>query len=181
MDLKRLMFGEFNLKRFLVSIVMIYGIISLFVFFYAEKLIFPYDLSSYDKSLSGLKIIKSTDNTDLATRYWPVNNDDYLVLYFHGNYLDIGNLDEVAKLLNGQGYSMLAMDYRGYGLSKGQATESNVYTDAQVVYNMAIKMGYVADKIIILGRSIGTGVATELAVKNPSKALILISPFVSNI
>ncbi|MCF6288353.1 MAG: alpha/beta hydrolase [Proteobacteria bacterium] len=147
--------------------------------FYAKKLIFPYQQSSYSANISGLLFVKATDGTKIATRFWKASDEKALILYFHGNYMDIGHLDEIAIKLNHHNYSVLAMDYRGYGLSEGKVNESNSYSDAQSVYAYAIKQGYKSENIIILGRSIGAGIATELAVNNSVKALVLISPFTS--
>lgn len=179
MDLKRLIIGKFSWRRLLSSIVIVYVIINLFVYYYSEQLIFPYNQSSYNNKLSGLKIIKTQDGNNLATRFWQAKDEKYLVLYFHGNYLDLGNLDEIAEKFNKKGYSILAMDYRGYGLSQGYAAEETSYLDSQLLYKEAINMGYTSKNIIILGRSIGSGVATELASKNKAKILVLVSPFVT--
>ncbi len=179
MSIKRIIFGTFSLKRLIGSMVLIYVSISVFVYLYAEQLIFPYHQTSYDRHLRGLDFIQTSDGLDIATRLWPVENAKALVLYFHGNYEDLGHLDDVARQFNGSGFSVLAMDYRGYGLSHGSATEQGVNNDAQLLYQKAIELGYEAHNIIIVGRSIGTGVATELATHNDAKALVLISPFVS--
>jgi fermentation-respiration switch protein FrsA (DUF1100 family) len=141
--------------------------------------VFPYDKSSYDGTLHGLKIIKSDNGNDLAIRYLPIKTHKKVALYFHGNYLDIGNLDEIAIQFNQQGYSFLSMDYQGYGLSQGRAREKNTYADSQLLYQQAILMGYKPENIIIVGRSIGTGVATELVVNHKARALVLMSPLTS--
>lgn len=179
MNWKKVLIGKLSFKRLIRSIVVLYCLANIMVYFYAEKLIFPYDQSSYNRTLSGLQLLKSKDNTDIAIRHWQANKEKNLVLYFHGNYLDIGHLDEIAVEFNSRGYSVLAMDYRGYGLSQGKAKETNTYQDSQVVYDYALSLGHKPENIIILGRSVGTGIATELAVNNLSKALILISPYTS--
>lgn len=179
MNWKKIIIGELSFKRAISSIVILYCFINVFAYVYSEKLIFPYNESSYDKSLTGLKLLKSAEDTNIATRIWKAQDEKYLILYFHGNNLDIGHLDKIADEFNSKGYSVLAMDYRGYGLSQGQVSEVNAYQDSQIVYQYALSLGYKPEEIIILGRSVGSGVATELAVKNPTKALILISPFTS--
>ena len=179
MNWKKILLGTFSIKRIVVSILLIYILATIFAHFYAQKLIFPYHQSSYDEKVSGLKFLKADDGTRIATRFWKAENEKALILYFHGNYMDMGHLDDIADFLNTKGYSVLAMDYRGYGLSEGEVKESNAYTDAQVVYDYALKSGYDSGDIVILGRSVGTGVATNLAVNNKAKTLVLISPFLS--
>ncbi len=113
MHWKKALIGKLSFKRLIRSIVIIYCLANIMAYFYAEKLIFPYDQSSYTKKISGLQLLKSNDNTDIAIRHWQAIDEKHLVLYFHGNYLDIGHLDEIAAEFNSRGYSVLAMDYRG--------------------------------------------------------------------
>ncbi len=141
MNYKKLLFGTLNWKRFFISIVGTFVFISVFVHVYAEKLIFPYNQSSYDKSISGLKMLKASDDIYIATRYWQAKNEKTLLVYFHGNYMDIGHMDNVAELLNQHRFSVLAMDYRGYGQSQGHPNEKNTYSDAQMVYKYAQELG----------------------------------------
>lgn len=167
------------LKNVVFLILVLYLIINLLIHIYIDKLIFPYKGSSYNQQLSGLSFFESADNLKVAKRYWKIANDKGLVLYFHGNFVDVGHLDPVAELINDVGFSFLAMDYRGYGMSQGEANTDDINSDAQLLYRHAIGSGYEPQNIIIIGRSVGTGVATNLASKNPSRALILVSPYTS--
>jgi alpha-beta hydrolase superfamily lysophospholipase len=171
--------GVSSWKRVFVSSFAIYIIMNIFIHFISDSMMFPYNQSSYNLNTPGLNFLTTEDSKKIDTRLWKAKDEKNLVLYFHGNYLDLGHLDEVAEDLNKQGYSVLAMDYRGYGLSDGRASEKNTYFDSELLYEYAQKLGYSAERIIIFGRSIGTGVATNLAANYKSKALILISPFVS--
>jgi len=179
MNYKKLLIGKLSWKRLFISTITIFLLITAFAHVYAEKLIFPYNQSSYDETIVGLKFLQAEDGVSIATRFWQVRDEKAVVIYFHGNYMDIGHLDDVAELLNQQHYSVLAMDYRGYGLSQGQPQEENTYQDAQLVYDYAQDLGYKPENTLILGHSVGSGVATDLALKNQTKALILISPFSS--
>lgn len=179
MKINKMIFGTFSWKRLFTSLILIYVIMNIFIHYVSDGMMFPYNQTSYDQRLENLKFIKTNDGLQIATKFWKANNEISLILYFHGNYLDLGHLNETAKNFNGYGYSVLAMDYRGYGLSQGTVTENNAYQDSQLLYDLALSMGYKDDQLLILGRSIGTGVATELALNNNSKALILVSPFVS--
>jgi len=168
-----------NWKRLISSTIIIYCILTIYVYVISDRLMFPYDQSSYDSQLKGLSLLITKDKKKIAVKFWKSNNEKNLILYFHGNYLDLGDLDIIAEKFNEQGYSFLTMDYRGYGLSEGKVSEKNAYQDSQLLFDYAIKLGYLHKNIIIMGRSIGTGLATELALNNKSKALVLISPFVS--
>ena len=68
------------------------------------------------------------------------------------------------------------MDYRGYGKSTGKISEQGLFHDARAIYDI-MKKEYDENKIIIYGRSIGTGIATMLASENSPGNLVLESPF----
>lgn len=145
----------------------------------ADRLIFPYSKCSYEPALTGLRFMESNDNLQIATRFWPAKNERGLILYFHGNGEDLGHLDSKAATFTQHNFSVLSMDYRGYGLSEGTPSEQHCYDDAQLLYEAAQKMGYSSEKIIIWGRSVGSGPATELALQQKAKTLVLESPFSS--
>lgn len=100
-----------------------------------------------------------------------------LVIYFGGN------AEEVTIFLYhyGEYFSEHALgffNYRGYGLSTGKPTEKTFFSDALSIYDF-LSTQYAVDpqRIYVMGRSLGTGVATYLASKRPVKGTILISPY----
>lgn len=101
------------------------------------------------------------------------------VLYFHGNAGDLSNWEYVVGDFTQLGYSVFIIDYRGYGKSTGDISERGFYLDADAAYAYLIEKGFTPQQIIIYGRSIGTGVATDLASRKLNKGLILESPYTS--
>lgn len=176
---KKIIIGEISFKRLIRSFFIIYVFLIIVGLFFSEKLIFPYNESSYTESLPGLKLIEAKDGTRIAIRYWQSSNDKFLLLYFHGNGEDVGNIEFIVNKLVDREYSVLSIDYRGYGLSAGKPTELSTYLDGELLYNTAIGMGYTPDKIIIWGRSVGSGPAVDLALNIEVRALVLESPFIS--
>jgi len=78
------------------------------------------------------------------------------------------------------GFSVFAYDYRGYGTSDGRASARNSYEDIEAAYGYLVeRLGVPANRIIVMGRSIGGGPAIELATKNDVAGLICESCFVS--
>ena len=103
---------------------------------------------------------------------------DKVILYLHGNS---DNLQRWASHYNDfteRGFDFLAIDYRGYGKSKGMPTEAGLYTDAKAAYEYLLK-SYNPDQIYIFGRSLGTGVAGHLASQNKAAMLMLETPYYS--
>ncbi len=101
-----------------------------------------------------------------------------IVLYFHGNRENINRYEKYAINFTKHGYEVWMIDYPGYGKTTGKKTEERFYKDADVMYRMAsVKIS--SDSIIIYGKSLGTGIASELAAVNNCRRLILETPYYS--
>ncbi|MCB1173497.1 MAG: alpha/beta hydrolase [Leptospiraceae bacterium] len=103
-----------------------------------------------------------------------------LILYFHGNAGHVYHRLPYGRELFNRGYSVLMVEYRGYGRSTGKPSESGVYQDARTARQFLLQTEkWPAEQIVILGRSLGSAVAVDLAAEYPPAALILITPFAS--
>jgi fermentation-respiration switch protein FrsA (DUF1100 family) len=101
------------------------------------------------------------------------------VLFFHGNAELIDHNLSLAREYRHRGVSTLLAEYRGYGRSGGRPSQKPLVADAVRFHDwLAAKPG-MRGRIIIHGRSVGTGVAAQLAGLRPAAALILESPFSS--
>jgi len=103
----------------------------------------------------------------------------YLAVYFHGNGSALSGSGPRIEQLTDLGLSVLAIDYRGYGGSTGSPTEIGIHRDADATYDEALRLGFAPDHIILLGESLGSGVALELASRQPVGGIILDSPYSS--
>ncbi len=101
-----------------------------------------------------------------------------VVLYFHGNRKNISWYAAYASGFTANGYEVWMIDYPGFGKSTGRLTEQKLYDDAAQLYIMA-HSAFPANRIIIYGKSLGTGVAAWLAAKRSCKELILETPYYS--
>lgn len=99
-----------------------------------------------------------------------------LVLYFHGNKKNISWYADHMPMFTQKGYEVMMIDYPGFGKSKGKLTEKKLYDWALQLYKLAISR-YPADSIIIYGKSMGTGIAAQLASVRDCKRLILETPY----
>lgn len=104
------------------------------------------------------------------------NKSRGIVLYFHGNADNLKRWGQYTTDFTSRGYDVLAIDYRGYGKSKGQPSEKALYQDAENIYHWISKK-YLPDEVVIYGRSLGSSVATYLAGKSEARMLILETPF----
>ena len=170
--------GGLNLILVMVASVVLFFV--LFANLVTENLLFQPGPASYGESVPELIRIPAADGTLLAAFWGPVPRARRTILYFHGNAEDIG--DAVLLLNNYRllGCNVLCFDYRGYGLTPGEATEKNALRDAEAVYRYALETLQVPESEIVLhGRSLGAGVAMRLAATQKPGALILESAFLS--
>ena len=107
-----------------------------------------------------------------------VPNAKGVVFYFKGNSRSVKGWGKFARDFVSKGYDFFMFDYRGFGKSRGRRTENILYNDGQHVYKW-LSDHYPENKIIIYGRSLGSGIATRIASWNKPKLLILDSPYYS--
>ena len=122
----------------------------------------------YDES-SGINIIQFT------TAGTPAKG---VVLYFHGNRKNVSWYARFAPLFTKHGYEVWMMDYPGYGKSTCELTEQTLYNWALVKYKLA-RVRFPPDSIIIYGRSLGSGIAAQLAAVRDCRHLVLETPYYS--
>jgi fermentation-respiration switch protein FrsA (DUF1100 family) len=105
----------------------------------------------------------------------PARNAPVLI-YFGGNAEEVSHVAlEAAEL---RGVSLVLVNYRGYGRSTGQPGEQALFADALKIYDhVAALPGVDAKRIIVMGRSLGSGVATYLASRRPVAAVVLVTPY----
>jgi uncharacterized protein len=115
------------------------------------------------------RFIHASDGTRLHA--WHVKGDP-LILYFGGNAEEVSwMLDDAARRAPGAGW--LLVDYRGYGSSDGSPSEKALVADALQWYDHFKG----AERIYVFGRSLGSGVAVQLAAQRPVAGVILVAPF----
>ena len=106
-----------------------------------------------------------------------------LVIYFGGNAQSSANTMRAFEVdgkfsSTFKGYNFMYVDYPGYGLSTGEPSDKSLFDAGIKTYDYAKMQKYVdKDNIIIVGYSIGTGVATYVTSKENPKGLILIAPY----
>ena len=120
---------------------------------------------------------KVDDNTHLNGLLFQSNSSKGLIFYLHGNAGCIDSWGNCADVYTTNNYDFFILDYRGYGKSQGKiSSEKQLYKDIQIVYD-SLKTHYNEKDIIIIGYSIGTGLAAHLASTNNPKMLILQAPY----
>jgi len=147
---------------------------------------------SVNQDLVSIFTLQSDNNGNKAKIYAIYIGDktrigkDTVILYCHGNKNHMDLYWNRAKLLANVGqkhrFGVLMMDYRGYGLSEGEPTESGLYADVSACLQWLKDNGMVNQRLIMYGFSLGSAPATKLTAANPilsPSKLILEAPFAS--
>lgn len=172
--------------RWLKVIIIVYCIIGIALYYLQEKFLFhPVALDKNYSYQFNMPFKEITLDLDANTQYNMVvflpKNDSVVkgaVLYFHGNKENINRYAKFANNFTKNGYEVWMVDYPTFGKTNGKLTEENLYSQALEVYKMAnAKFG--KDSIIIYGKSLGTGIATQLASIRNCKRIILETPYYS--
>lgn len=107
----------------------------------------------------------------IGGRLYPADINSPLIIFFHGNGEIAGDYDGIAQFYNQIGITLLVWDYRGYGFSTGTPTAGNLLKDAIIVVELSADI-CIANKlnpsrIYIMGRSLGSTAAIEVASRSP--------------
>ncbi|MEO6518281.1 MAG: alpha/beta fold hydrolase [Pseudoxanthomonas sp.] len=118
----------------------------------------------------------SLSRQGVTLRGWKLNPGKHRALiYFGGNAERLENSrDDFARLFPER--TVYLLSYRGYGASDGQPTEAALFGDALALYD-AVRVQRAQADIAVIGRSLGSGVASYLASQRPVKKLALVTPF----
>jgi pimeloyl-ACP methyl ester carboxylesterase len=146
---------------------------------FADKMIFPHVPASYVDGPNTFKL-KASDGESITATYLEAPGATRLLLYSHGNGVDIGMIRDYLKTFQAAGISVLAYDYPGYGTSSGKPSEHGVYAAADAAYHHAIQtLHFSPEQITLYGRSLGSGPSCWLAERYPIDRLILDGAFSS--
>ncbi len=169
-----------SMIEILKIIVFLFLAFSLFLFLFQDRMIFyPQKVSS--RTVSRYKEIEITFNHDnVLLCGWfvkgRISKSKPLVIYYGGNAEEISwNLDEM-KTYGME--SFLLVNYRGYGNSQGKPSEKKLVDDALFILDQITRNHQIDPKhIVLMGRSLGTGVAVQVAAKKDVGGVILVTPF----
>ena len=124
---------------------------------------------------------QSSDGTQLHGIFINHPKPVAVALWMHGNAGNVSHrVDSLRLLSERHGMAALVFDYRGYGKSEGKPDEKGILEDARAARAwLANRMGVAESEIVLMGRSLGGGVAVDLAAKDGARGLVLASTFTS--
>ena len=102
----------------------------------------------------------------------------FTLLFLHGANTNMGDRVEALAFWHGLGFDILAVDYRGYGQSKGRPRENGLYIDVRTAWDyLNLDQGIRAEHILVGAESMGVSLATYLALEVRPAALVLEAGF----
>ena len=172
-----------TLGKWLLWAALIYISVVGLLYVAQRKLLFFPDTTRYAPAAVGLPeakevVLDTADGEKVIVWHAAPQGDKPVVIYFQGNggglNLRAGRFRKVLE----QGMGLIAVNYRGFGGSTGSPSEAGLLQDAAATYAFATQ-NYPAERIVLWGESLGTGVAVALAADKPVARVLLESPYTS--
>jgi fermentation-respiration switch protein FrsA (DUF1100 family) len=131
--------------------------------------------------LAGVEVVPLTtpDGETLVLWHAPAAQGRLTILYFQGNAGEISDRPLRFAFYRDRGYGVAYLSYRGYGGSTGRSTETGLITDGLAAYDWLAARGIAGSEIALVGESLGTGVAVQVAAQREVAALALEAPYTS--
>lgn len=121
--------------------------------------------------------IPTRDNVKLTARIFEGNPEDPHLLYLPAEYENLDTLALLGEGLKKLGFTFASLDYRGFGMSGGKPSMGRLFEDTEIFYegvrDWMKKTGRAGDAVV-MGRSLGSAAALDLAVKHEKELLCLI-------
>lgn len=170
--------GRTRLEGLIVALVLL-AVVPAVAWLGQDRLVFfPRPLSDATMPAGTRELaLVAGDGARLAGYYVPgPSNRSPVLLYFGGNAEEISGT--LADRRWPAGFARAGVNYRGYGASEGRPGEAALMADAAFVYDaLAVRPDVDPARILVVGRSLGSGIAARLAADRPVAAAILISPY----
>ncbi len=164
----------------MVAIAVAYLAIIILLWALQSRLLYPapQELAPLTPGYSEVQL-QTVDGLSLRAFYRAAAEGQKTVVYFHGNGGSLVGASVSNAALVDRGIGALLVEYRGYGGNPGEPSEEGLYQDGEAAMAWLNEQGIAVSQTVIIGNSIGGGVAAELAIRHEAAGLILVSPFTS--
>ncbi|MEQ1510881.1 MAG: alpha/beta fold hydrolase [Sphingopyxis sp.] len=123
--------------------------------------------------------LHTSDGLSLKAAYRRAEQGKPTIIFFHGNGDNWFGAAIATEAFAANGYGIFLPEYRGYAGNPGAPSEDGLYRDGRAALDWLREQGIEHRNLVIVGNSIGSGVATQMALESDPAALVLISPFAS--
>jgi len=171
-------------QKLLIGVACLYLLLIAVGFLLQRKLLYPLDATYVTPAAAGLRdveevTIEAPDGARLIAWHGRAKPGQPTQLYFHGNGGSLAARKPRIERFMAEGWGVFMMTYRGYGGSTGTPSEADNFGDGVRAYDALVARGVAAGDIVLYGESLGTGVATRVALERPAAGLILDAPYTS--
>ncbi len=152
----------------------------IFIPFFVQNSLYHPSNRSFSVDLDYQDIfIQTEDGISINAWYSAPTMNNTTVIFCHGNGGNLTYYEELVKILQNEGYGVLAIDYRGYGKSEGKPHEEGLYKDLRAaVHYLKQEKNITEENIVLWGLSLGGAVVSQIASENGNfKGVILQSTF----
>jgi len=151
---------------------------------HVRSMIFPASQASFPKPGEGegwsVVSYEAAGGIRLAGAFFPPPSPERpVLLYFHGNAEAAAHNLPLADALRASGLGVFLAEYRGYGGLGGSPSEEGLYADAEAALAELGRLGVPSGRVVLVGRSLGSGVAVELGTRHRVAAVVLVSAYTS--
>jgi uncharacterized protein len=164
------------LVGYLVGLAVLFFVQRSFVFPIPQKIRTTPEAAGFPEAEE--HFLTTADDEKVIVWHVPAKPGHAVILYFPGNGDFLAGSASRFRAMTSDGTGLVALSYRGYAGSTGQPSEQGLLLDAAAAYAFTSER-YSADRIVVWGFSLGTGVAVALAAGQPVGKLILEAPFTS--
>ncbi len=170
-----------------LGVLLLSSLLPLFLRSFARSILFPgcsvsfSEMKPLSEHLPRFETVayQALDNHPLQGAWFFSDKNTLTVLVFHGNAESAAqNLPFAADLFHA-GFNVFLAEYRGYGGLTGSPSEEGLYADGAGAVQFVREKGVHDGQMILYGRSLGTGVAAELATRRNPALVLLVSPYTS--
>ena len=165
-----------NLLVFVVALVLV---ATALLYTQQRRLLFPAPQDYPREALPGFRLVQTEtdDGLRLSAFYRAAAPGRKTILFFHGNGDNMLGAIEATRGPAAAGHGLMLVEYRGYGGNPGSPGEAGLYRDGEAAMRWLGEAGVGARGIVVVGNSIGSGPATEMARRHDVAALMLVSGF----
>ena len=173
--------------KFVLILAVGYGLVVAIIYLMQDRMLYLPNVPGRTLTMTPTDVRMDYEDVSIATAdgvtlhgWFIAERSPRVLLFFHGNAGNISHrLDSIRQFRN-LGFSVLIIDYRGYGQSDGRTTETGIYRDADAAWRYLTETrGVRPNDVVIFGRSLGASVAARLAAQQQPLALIVESSFTS--
>jgi fermentation-respiration switch protein FrsA (DUF1100 family) len=168
---------------YLMTVVALYGVFIAALYFGQRHLLYNpnQEISTPgDYGVADMMVVQAPTSDGLTLHAWwrpPTDTAKPVIVYFHGNAGHIGDRADKIRSYLDAGYGLLMMSYRYNAGSGGTPSEAGLFLDGEAAITFASQAGYGAERLVMYGESLGTGVAVEMAARHRVAALVLEAPY----